>query len=71
MFGRQHGGKARATFGECDPGDKRRTQRLVKVAGQRGANVGRSLMRTCGGDEAASERAGRGEEDDGKRDTGA
>jgi hypothetical protein len=36
------------TFGACDSGDKRRTQRLVKVASSLASHIGQSLVKSCG-----------------------
>jgi hypothetical protein len=48
---------AQETFGASELGDKRRTQRLVKVAGQLASDAGGSPSRACQGDEAAAEGA--------------
>jgi hypothetical protein len=42
-------------FGGCDLGDKRRSARLVRVAGDLARRTGSSLLKACDGDEAASE----------------
>ena len=38
---------AKQTFGGCNLGDKRRTDRLVKVAGGLAGRVGQSLVKSC------------------------
>ena len=48
---------AQAMFGECELGDRRRTQRLVKVGAALASHVGDSLYAACRGDEAANEGA--------------
>jgi hypothetical protein len=48
---------AQGLFGHCELGDKRRTRRLVKVASALAAHTGRSVLRACDGDKAASEGA--------------
>lgn len=48
---------AQEVFGRCELGDIRRTRRLVKTAGILAAQAGRSPLRACGGDLAASEGA--------------
>ena len=48
---------AQGLFGRCELGDKRRTRRLVKLAGSLATHTGRSVLRACDGDEAASEGA--------------
>lgn len=48
---------AQGLFGGCELGDKRRTRRLVKMAGAMAARTGRSVLRACAGDDAASEGA--------------
>ncbi len=44
-------------FGQCELGDKRRTRRLVKLAASLATHTGRSVLRACDGDAAASEGA--------------
>lgn len=48
---------SKATFGSCELGDKRRTERLVTLAAQLGRHSGSSVSRSCEGDEAAKEGA--------------
>lgn len=48
---------AEQTFGCADLGDKRRTKRLVQVAGDLSANTGSSLAASCSGNLAAVEGA--------------
>ena len=38
---------AAQTFGESNLGDKRRTERLIKVAGGLAGHIGQSLVKSC------------------------
>ncbi len=44
---------SRQLFGRSDLGDTRRTERLVDVAARMASQMGRSLAKSCGGDQAA------------------
>ena len=44
-------------FGKADLGDKRLTNRLVKLTGQMGRHIGKSIVKSCEGDEAKLEGA--------------
>lgn len=44
---------SRQLFGGSDLGDARRTERLVDVAARMASQMGRSLAKSCGGDQAA------------------
>lgn len=44
---------SRQLFGGSDLGDTRRTERLVDVAARMASQMGRSLAKSCGGDQAA------------------
>lgn len=46
---------AQENFGECELGDKRRSTRLVRIAGDLARHAGSSLLKSCAGDEAAAE----------------
>lgn len=46
---------AQENFGECELGDKRRSARLVRMAGDLARHAGSSLLKSCDGDEAAAE----------------
>jgi hypothetical protein len=48
---------AEETFGGAHLGDPRRTRRLVKLAGDLAQHIGRSVVQSCGGEEAAVEGA--------------
>ena len=48
---------AQDTFGDCELGDKRRTRRVVSLAGSLAAHVGDSPYAACRGDAAANEGA--------------
>src|SRR3990172_2881450 len=55
LFNTQH--LAQAVFGGCELGDVRRTRRVVKMAAQLATHTGRSLARSCDGDEIVQEGA--------------
>jgi len=55
LFNTQHW--AQAVFGGCELGDVRRTRRVVKMAAQLATHTGRSLARSCDGDEIVQEGA--------------
>ena len=44
---------SRQMFGECELGDARRTERLVNVAARMSKQMGKSLAKSCEGDDAA------------------
>ena len=44
---------SRQMFGECKLGDARRTERLVNVAARMSRQMGKSLAKSCEGDDAA------------------
>lgn len=46
---------AQENFGSSDLGDKRRSARLVRMAGDLARHAGSSLLKACDGDEAAAE----------------
>ena len=46
---------AQENFGGCELGDKRRSARLVRMAGDLARHAGSSLLKSCDGDEAAAE----------------
>lgn len=46
---------AEETFGGCELGDRRRSARLVRMAGDIARRAGSSLLKACDGDEAAVE----------------
>lgn len=48
---------AKQLFGQANLGDKRLTNRLVNIATQVGSHIGKSLVKTCEGDEAKLEGA--------------
>ncbi|MBF8270780.1 MAG: hypothetical protein HW386_2489 [Gammaproteobacteria bacterium] len=48
---------AHETFGRADLGDSRRTRRLVKLAGDLARHIGKTVVQSCGGQEAAVEGA--------------
>lgn len=54
---RDTGRWAEQTFGRCELGDRRRTRRLVKVAGQCASHAGDAPSRACRGDSASNEGA--------------
>ena len=55
LFNTQHW--AQDMFGWCELGDVRRTRRVVKMAEQLATHTGRSLARSCDGDEIVQEGA--------------
>ena len=45
---------AQENFGDCELGDKRRDARVVRMAGYLARHAGSSLLKSCGGNEAAA-----------------